>query len=140
VREQNASVPDGPFSSETLRVTIDRFHERHRKILGYSDTKYPTEIIRLHLTGIAKVRPPQPLKLSQGGQNPSKALKGKRRAFFNEFDDLIDVKVYDGDKFLAGNGVEGPSIIEEKMTTLVIPPGVKINVDLYGNYTTLMKG
>jgi N-methylhydantoinase A len=140
VREQNASVPDGPFSFETLRVTIDRFHEKHLKILGYSDAKYPTEIVRLHLTGIAKVTPPQPLKLSQGGQNPSKALKGKRKAFFNEFDDLIEVKVYDGNKFLAGNVVEGPSIIEEMMTTLVIPPEVKINVDLYGNYTTITKG
>jgi len=140
VREQNASVPDGPFSSETLRVTIDRFHDRHRKILGYSDTKYPTEIMRLHLTRIAKVTPPLPLKLSRGDQNPSKALKGKRTAFFGEFDDLINVKVYDGNKLLAGNVVEGPSIVEEKMTTLVIPPGVKIKVDLYGNYTTIIKG
>jgi N-methylhydantoinase A/oxoprolinase/acetone carboxylase beta subunit len=39
---------------------------------------------------------------------------------------------------LAGNVVEGPSIIEEKMTTLVIPPNVKINVDLYGNYITMI--
>jgi N-methylhydantoinase A len=96
--------------------------------------------MRLHLTGIVKITPPQPLKLSRGGQNPSKALKGKRKAFFREFDNLIDIKVYDGNKLLAGNVVEGPSIVEEKMTTLVIPPNVRIKVDLYGNYTTIIKG
>jgi N-methylhydantoinase A len=139
VREQNASVPEGPVTAQTLQITTDRFHERHRKILGYSDANYPTEIVRLHMAGLCRVTSPQPLKIPQGDSDPSKALKGKRKAFFSEFGDFIDVRVYNGDALLAGNAMEGPCIIEERMTTLVVPPGIKIKVDLYGNYSTIIE-
>ncbi len=139
-REQNAYVPEGPVTPETLDVTMDRFHERHRKIIGYSDSKYPTEIVRLHLAGIARVVPPQLREVSQGDSDASKALKGTRMAFFSEFDDYVDTKIYDGDRLLAGNILEGPCIVEERMTTLVIPPHKKIRVDPYGNYVTIMEG
>ncbi len=139
VREQNASVPKGVVTSKSLRFTMDRFHEKHRKVIGYSDPNYPTEIVRLHLVGIARVKPPRLRKIARGGSDVRKAVKGTRRAFFSEFEDFVDVKVYDGDRLLAGNILKGPCIIEERMTTVVIPPNVKINVDIYGNYTTLKK-
>ncbi len=139
VREQNASVPKGAVTTKSLKITMDRFHEKHRKVIGYSDPNYPTEIARVHLVGIAKVKPPQLKKISRGTRYPSKALKGKRKAFFSEFKKFADVKVYEGDKLLAGNILKGPCIIEEKMTTVVIPPDMKINVDIHGNYTTLKK-
>ena len=66
-------------------------------------------------------------------------MKGARKAYFRDFDDYVDTTVYDGDRLLAGNRCEGPCIIEEKMTTLVVPPGIAIRVDQTGNYTTIME-
>jgi N-methylhydantoinase A len=139
VREQNAPVPKGTVTPKSLKITMDRYHEKHGKVIGYSDASYPTEIVRLHLVGIARVKPPRLQKIARGGSDPRKATKGTRRAFFSEFGDFMDVNVYDGDRLLAGNILRGPCIIEERMTTVVIPPDVKINVDVYGNYTTLKK-
>ncbi len=139
VREQNALVPKGIVTAKALRVTTDRFHEKHRKVIGYSDETYPTEIIRLHLEGIGKVKAPRLKKISQGDHHAAKALKGTRKAFFREVEDFVDLKVYEGDKLLAGNILRGPCIIEEKMTTLVVPPRITLKVDLYGNYTTMNK-
>jgi N-methylhydantoinase A len=101
VREQNASVPKGPVTAETLRVAIDRFHEKHRKVIGYSDLHYPTEIMRLHLEGIGKVTTPKIQRISQGRDHVAKALKCTRKAFFREVEDFVEVKVYEG-KLLAG--------------------------------------
>lgn len=140
VREQNTSVPKGAVTAKTLRVTMDRFHEKHRKVIGYSDPNYPTEIVRLHLEGIARVKSPRLQKVSRGTRSAQKAIKGTRRAFFSEFEDFVEVKVYDGNELSAGNILEGPCIIEEKMTTVVIPPGIRIKVDPYGNYTTIGSG
>jgi N-methylhydantoinase A len=139
VREQNASVPKGPVTAKTLRVTIDRFHEKHRKVIGYSDRHYPTEIMRLHLEGIGKVAAPKIQKISRGRDDLAKTLKGTRKAFFREFEDFVDVKVYDGNKLLEDNFLKGPCIIEEKMTTVVVPPSRTVKVDLYGNYTIINK-
>jgi N-methylhydantoinase A len=137
VREQNAQVPKGKITSESLNATIDRFHEKHRKVIGYSAAKYPTEIIRLHLEGIGEVETPRLQKISQGGNDPSKAVKGMRKAFFRELNDFVDTRIYDGDKLLADNVLTGPCIVEEKMTTIVVPPYLAIKVDQYGNYRTI---
>jgi N-methylhydantoinase A len=139
VREQNASVPKGPVTAKTLRVTIGRFHEKHRKVIGYSDPHYPTEIMRLHLEGIGKVTTPKIQKISRGRDHVATALKGARKAFFSEFQDFVNVKVYDGSKLLADNILKGPCIIEERMTTVVVPPGITMKVDMYGNYTAINK-
>ena len=40
------------------------------------------------------------------------------------------------EKLLQGNVLEGPCIVEERMTNVVIPPGFKMRVDEYGNYIT----
>ncbi len=137
VREQTAAMPDGPVTAETLQATAERFHEQHRKVIGYADSKYPTEIVRLHLAGIAKVTPPKVKPVPTGTSDPSQAVKGERKAFFKEFNDFVKVKIYEGDKLLADNVLAGPCIVEERMTTLVIPPDVTMKVDTYGNYTTV---
>ena len=137
VREQNALAPDGKITPVSLKTTTARFHEKHGKIVGYSDEKYPTEIIRLHLEGIGKVKPPSLKNIRPGSNNPSKAEKGMRKAFFREPNDFIDTIIYDGDALQANDMVKGPCIIEEKMTTIVVPPNLTIKVDSNGNYMTI---
>ncbi len=136
IREKVAAVPAGPVTKDSLAKTSTRFHEKHHKTIGYSDPKYPTQIIRLHLSGTAKVDKPKFKKIPRGGKDPSQALKGTRRAYFAESKGFVATKVYDGDKLLAGNVLPGPSIVEEKLTTLVILPKMKVHVDPYGNYVS----
>jgi N-methylhydantoinase A len=66
-------------------------------------------------------------------------LKGRRPAYFAETGGFTEVPVYDGDKFGAGDVVTGPCIIEERMTTLVLPPTETVAVDSDGSYTTIRK-
>ena len=49
-RELTATVPpNGPMTPESFGKTIDLFHDKHSKIIGYSDSGFPVEIVRLHL-------------------------------------------------------------------------------------------
>ena len=137
VREQNAAVPDGPVTAETLAVTVDRFHDKHRRVIGYSEPGYPTVIVRLHLAGVAKIVPPPPREIAPGSGDLAAALKERRPAYFAEAGGFTEVPVYDGEKFGAGDVISGPCIIEERMTTLVLPPGETVTVDPDGSYTTI---
>lgn len=137
-RELTVLAPSGQVTKESLQITMDRFHEKHRGILGYSDCQYPTEIIRISLSGISPIVPPRLKEIYKGSDDASGALKGERQAFFEEYGDFVKTPVYDGDKLSAGNIIEGPCIIEEKMTTVVILPDMKIKVDTIGNYTTII--
>jgi N-methylhydantoinase A len=75
-------------------------------------------------------------RIKQGSRDASGALKNEREAFFEETGGLVKTRVYDGERLLSGNVLQGPCIVEERTTTIVIPPGFKMMVDEYGNYIT----
>ncbi len=137
VREQNAAVLDGPVTADSLAVTIARFHDEHRRIIGYSEPGYPTVIVRLHLAGVARIVPPPPRQVEPGTGDLSRAIKDRRPAYFSESGGFTEVDVYEGERFGAGDMISGPCIIEERMTTLVLPPGETVTVDPDGSYTTI---
>ncbi len=61
------------------------------------------------------------------------ALKGHRQAYFPETPGYTDCPVYDRYALRAGDALDGPVIIEERESTLVIPPASRAVVDGYGN-------
>ena len=65
-----------------------------------------------------------------GGPDASSAIKATRPAYFGAW---IDTPIYAGDKLCVGNRIEGPAIIEEVTTTIVIFPGDQAEVDRLGN-------
>ena len=53
------------------------------------------------------------------------------------FDDSlssVDTPVYDGDRLGAGHALEGPALIEEPTTNIVIPQGWKAELHESGTY------
>lgn len=56
---------------------------------------------------------------------------GTRRARFGDM--VVDAPVLDRRRLAAGSEISGPAIIEEAMSTLLIPPGVRAAVEASGN-------
>ena len=67
----------------------------------------------------------------RSGDDPGKALKGKRDVYWGE--KFIETDVYDRKLLENGNIVKGPAIIEAEDTTYIIPSGRKYSVDQYLN-------
>ena len=65
------------------------------------------------------------------GDDPGKALKGKRDVYWGE--KFIETDVYDRKLLENGNIVKGPAVIEAEDTTYIIPAGRKYRVDQYLN-------
>lgn len=140
IRELAADVPPGKMTTDSFATAAQHFHDVHRMVIGYADERYPTEVARLHLAATAKASAPKPQEVPRNGASPASARKGSRRAYFGEASDFVEADIYDGAKLTAGVTITGPSIVEEAMTTVVIPPGMAINVDAYGNLTTVTRG
>ena len=63
---------------------------------------------------------------------PRAAMRAKRKVFFeNRF---RDTAIYDGPALRPGQTIEGPAIIEEPFTTVVIYPGHTAQLDAFGTY------
>lgn len=136
-RDRNAPLANGSLTRESLEEAVTAFHRVHGQTVGYSDPNYPTEIVRLHLSGSASVRKPT-LRAIPDGTDVQAARKGSRRAWFAE-PGFVDTPIFDGDRLYHGTVVQGPAIIEETFTTFVVPPGIDTRVDAQGNFVTTIR-
>jgi N-methylhydantoinase A len=55
-----------------------------------------------------------------------------RAAFWGE--EFVDTPVYDGTRLGEGATIEGPALIEEPYTVVVLPPDATASLDGLGNY------
>lgn len=135
-REVEVPWPSGPITDDAISAGVAAFHTKHRELYGYSDENYPIEFMNFKLSAIGKIPRIDLKEIKRGSSDPSPALKGVREAFFEETSAFVETRVYDGDRLLCGNTLEGPCIVEGKMTVMVIPPEFKMMVDEYGNYVS----
>jgi N-methylhydantoinase A len=124
--------PSGPITKKSIAEGVKNFHKEHKARYGHSDENYPYMFTSWGLSAIGKITPVSVSAVKKGSVDASKAVKGKRQAYFDE--KFTETIIYDGDKVKAGNVMKGPCIIEERMTNIVIPPRSTAKVDNYGNY------
>jgi N-methylhydantoinase A len=136
-RDLEVSWPSGAITKRAIAEGIANFHHKHESLYGFTFENYPVEFVRFGLTTIGKMPKITLRKIKRGTEDASSALKGERRACFEEINGFVKTKVYNGDELCSGNVLDGPCIVEEKMTSIVIPPNFKMRVDEYGNYTTV---
>jgi N-methylhydantoinase A len=58
----------------------------------------------------------------------------RREAYFRELGGLVEIPVFRGDKLLCGAQINGPAIIQEPTSTLVVFPKSRATVSRWGNY------
>jgi len=77
---------------------------------------------------------PKPERTAEPGNatDPEMARKGSRPAYFG--DGFIDTPLYDGPQLAVGVEIEGPALIEEPFTVVVLAPGMRARLDDRCNY------
>ena len=115
------------------KLVLD-FHALHEKRYAVSDPKSYVECTDWRVLGIG-VMPKLTLEeVPYVGEDASSALKNKRNAYFEDIDDFIQTPVYDGRKLGYGMKIDGPAIIEDPLTNVVVIPGSKVTVNKVGSY------
>ncbi len=127
-------LPDGRLQdvpADQLRVTFDTAYET---LLHRTNPDYPVEGLnwRLHATA---AKPSFKLHTAprQAGQSLDAARRAPRPAFFPEFGELREVPVYDRYQLFEGAEFDGPAIVEERESTVVIGPNSHAVADIYLN-------
>jgi N-methylhydantoinase A len=105
-----------------------RFHQAHNTLYGYSDSSSPIEYVNFRVVGIGKQEKIRLKKIKKSRDSPS--MKEKRMVFFHEF---MKTPVYRRESLGYGDRLEGPAVIEEMESTLLLPPDWFLQVDAFGN-------
>jgi N-methylhydantoinase A len=131
--EVDVDVPNEVLGPGQMAEVVGRFGEKHEAMYAYRDV-VETELINIRVTGFGRVVKMSLKEYPYSTEDPREHQKGTREVFFEEADGFVTTPIYDGDAMQHGNAVEGPAVIEQKITTIVVPPGFSIQVGKYGDY------
>ncbi|XVH33008.1 hydantoinase/oxoprolinase family protein [Haloferacaceae archaeon DSL9] len=119
------TVPvDGAFDADRAAAL---FHDAHESAYGYRMDD-PVELVNLRTTAVAE-RDLVAVNYDASGD----PLKGRREAFFDG--SFRETPVYDRDALGVDERVDGPAILEQNETTVVIPPNWGGTVGIDGTLT-----
>ena len=129
---------DTPLDFGTLKsaADVDRivaaFEDMYTKIYPegarFPDAGY--SVTELYIQAVAPKPQPAIIEHPLVGAKPTDSAYVETRKVFHR-DAWQDFQVWQMEALAAGNVVEGPAIIRDPMTTVVIPPGKRIEFDKY---------
>jgi N-methylhydantoinase A len=135
--EVSVEVPSltGP---QALADLIRRFHAAHARRYGHMAQAEAVEIVNFQVIAIALIPKPA-LKTFASVAGAQATPYAMRRAHFNA-SEARDVPVWQRSGLSPGARIEGPAIIEEKTSTIVLYPGQRAEVDPYLNIEVELPG
>jgi N-methylhydantoinase A len=128
-------LPAGQITEEMLPQIVEDFEKLHEERYGAREPGQYVEFTHWRVTAsglMPKLAASEQKSFME--EDASKGLKGERKAYFKESTSFLDTCIYDGGALSPGNEIEGPAIVEEPGTTLVIPPKWKVSVTVRGDY------
>jgi N-methylhydantoinase A len=118
-------------SDEHVEQLVQDFHELHRRIFAVHDPGQRVEILQCR--GRLVARPFTPALWSGASSNGSGTSRRTRSAYFAGHG-ALEVPVIEGGTLAAGSRHDGPLLVAEPSTTVVVPPGVTLQTTELGNY------
>ncbi len=115
-----------------LDATIERFHAEHRRLFGFS-LDQPVEIVTLRVTAFGHLDSVRMARLSGDLGAPTDALMGRRDVYFEDAGGFVRCDIFDRARLSPGSAIDGPAILENVDSTVVIDPGWRGRIDDYGN-------
>jgi len=131
--DMSVPVPEGvALGAAGLLDLAGRFHDQHEGERGFAFRGQQPLLRGVRL--IAGGRTPKPEVLAALGKvsEAADALSGSREVWFGT--GFVETPVYDGAALGAGAALEGPALIEEPFTVIVVPPGSSVVLDEHGTY------
>ena len=129
--ELTIDCPNLTGRGDLQRAIANSFYKAHLQRFGYADRKEAIEIVNLRLKLELAVDKPKLVPQEPGPADPSAALIDRVPVVFPE--GTHDTSLYHREKLQSGNRIQGPSLLLQMDTTIVVPAGWGGPVDPYGN-------
>ena len=118
------------FSKGGLEALCDSFDAEHKRMFTFNmDAEH--EVVNLRAVALGKELQLPSLKIKKGNGNPKAAKIRDTEVYIDG--KMKKAGIYDRDKLLAGDVIQGPAIITEMDSTALVHADCKADIDAYGN-------
>jgi N-methylhydantoinase A len=130
--EVEVSFPLGEVTDQCMAEAVSNFHRRHEELYTFQMPWKGTEFLTFYLKATVQKARFELQATEEGSADASSAQKSTRECIFNGVP--VETPVYDGSLLRVGNRFEGPAIVEEAKTTVVVPPRFTCEVNRQHGY------
>lgn len=117
-------VPDPPFGADVLDSIARAFHDHHRKTYGHDNRAEPVQLVNVRLSAIGRI-PPVVIRQDPGGGQAERPA----RQIWLRGAGAVTARVLHREAMETGAVAEGPAIVESLESTLLVPPGWRLELD-----------
>ena len=117
------------FSKQDIRTLFDT---EYKRLYGRTAEESPVEFVTFKVRASLPKKPFTISKLTTTNRDINACIKGQRKAFSITKKDYIPYTVYDRSKLFPEAAFNGPAIIEERESTIVLGEDARIRVDEFG--------
>lgn len=131
----------GELSEKDLETIYNRFEQLYEGRYGqgsaYREAGMIISCFRLRGTGLLKK--PVSYRYEISDSKPEKAFIGLKEVYFEKEKGILKTNIFDFQKLLSGNKINGPAIILTPITTIVVFPNHKAYCDEFKNIVLTYK-
>jgi N-methylhydantoinase A len=128
------ALPLASISRSGVRGLRVAFGERHAAMYGHADPREAVEIVTARVSAFGDLERHEPESLIRGSRTPpDDARVGYRRALVHGLARPQRVPVYRREHLRSRNVLDGPAIVEQMDSTIVIGRGQRASADEDGN-------
>jgi N-methylhydantoinase A len=137
-RGQEHTIPIAVDAPEDLTTntgaTVERFNEQHDRRYGHAAPDQSIEIVNLRLVVTVPRLGDEVAALLTAPWEPTEPAQEQRRpVYFDDPEKPLETRVLWRSSLRAGETVEGPAVIEEANSTILLHPGDRATVHPWGH-------
>ncbi|QIN78478.1 hydantoinase/oxoprolinase family protein [Rubrobacter marinus] len=134
--ELRVNAESGEIDDAWLRKLAAAFHDAHEREYSRRFEENDIQIVNVRVRGVGLMEELRLPEIEAGDARPDDAAHhGKREVWFHVDGELkkVECDFYDRELLRAGNKIQGPAVLTQFDTTIVVPPGLDAEVDGSGN-------
>jgi N-methylhydantoinase A len=137
----NLRLTEPPADVAALDALAVRYREEYEREFGYRlpEDMAAIEIVNARAAAIGLADRVELQTYEATGANGA-AVPPRRPVFFEDVAEFVDTPIYDRTLLEPGGLIEGPAVLEQADTTVLVPPGATARVDSYLNLVIATNG
>jgi N-methylhydantoinase A len=133
--EVTVPLPPGRLDAARIPAISDAFLQTYGERYGQAPREQPLEVVSWRVRAQGPVPRVALERASRRGRVPA-ARTGRRPVYFPTSDRggrFVETPVYDRARLGGGATLRGPAVLEERESTLIVPPGARLRIEATGH-------
>ncbi|MBW1713043.1 MAG: hydantoinase/oxoprolinase family protein [Deltaproteobacteria bacterium] len=117
--ELPVAVKGRPVTQSTIKALVRQFHSNHERAYGYARDQEPVELVNLRVVALGSLPRLSLTKKGPRSSKPPQPLSHRQVIFRGQ---ALRTPIYNRDCLVQGQVIQGPAVVEQLDSTVVITP------------------